>query len=50
MVCFLFTTGMPEETGPQTVSGCVPAEARPADHQIPAHAEGVANAQPADVK
>lgn len=34
-------TGMPEEAGSQTVSGCLPAEACPEDHQIPTHAEGV---------
>ena len=31
---------MPEETGPQTVSGRLPAEARAEDHQIPADAQG----------
>jgi len=34
------TTGMPEEPGPQTLSGCLPAEACPEDHQIPTHAQG----------
>lgn len=33
------TTGVSEETGPQTVSGCLPAETCPEDHQIPAHAQ-----------
>lgn len=31
---------MPEEAGPQVVSGRLPVEAGPAHHQVPAHAEG----------
>lgn len=31
---------MPEETGPQALSGCLPAKACPEDHQIPTHAQG----------
>lgn len=36
--CFLGATGVPEETGPQTLPGCIPAEACTEDHQIPANA------------
>lgn len=32
--------GVPEETGPQTVSGCLLVEAGSEDHQIPADAKG----------
>lgn len=36
----ILITGVPEETGSKTLSGCIPAEAGPENHQIPAHAEG----------